>query len=106
MDEQADIESAIYAEIQANGGAIDDKTRAEITARVKARRALSAAMQTSTSPELYAPRVNSLIARGGSSAPVKMPEVEKLQNKQLDATNKTNQIAQRILNQMDNWNTI
>ena len=106
MDEQADIESAIYAEIQANGGDIDSKTRKEITARVKARRALSAAMQTSTSPELYAPRVNSLIARGGSSAPVKMPEVEKLQNKQLDATNKTNQIAQRILNQMDNWNTI
>lgn len=106
MDEQADIESAIYAEIQANGGDIDSKTRKEITARVKARRALSAAMQTSTSPELYAPRVNSLIARGGSSAPVKMPEVEKLQNKQLDATNKTNQIAQRILNQMDSWNTI
>ena len=106
MDEQADIESAIYAEIQANGGDIDSKTRKEITARVKARRALSAAMQTSTSPELYAPRVNSLIARGGSSAPVKMPEVEKLQNKQLDAQNKTNQIAQRILNQMDNWNTI
>ena len=106
MDEQADIESAIYAEIQANGGDIDSKTRKEITARVKARRALSAAMQTSTSPELYAPRVDSLIARGGSATPVKMPEVEKIQNKQLDATNKTNQIAQRILNQMDGWNTI
>lgn len=106
MDEQADIESAIYAEIQANGGDIDSKTRKEITARVKARRALSSAMQTSTSPELYAPRVDSLIARGGSATPVKMPEVEKIQNKQLNAQNKTNQIAMRILNQMDGWNTI
>ena len=105
-DEQADIEEALYSETQAQGAPLDKATRADLIARVKARRALSAAMQTSTSPELYAPRVNSLIARGGSSAPVKMPEVEKLQNKQLDAANKTNQIAQRILNQMDNWNTI
>lgn len=105
-DEEADIEEALYAETQAQGAPLDEATRADLIARVKARRALSAAMETSTSPELYAPRVNSLIARGGSSAPVKMPEVEKLQNKQLDATNKTNQIAQRILNQVDSWNTI
>lgn len=105
-DEEADIEEALYAETQAQGAPLDEATRADLIARVKARRALSAAMETSTSPELYAPRVNSLIARGGSSAPVKMPEVEKLQNKQLDATNKTNQIATRILNQMDSWNTI
>jgi hypothetical protein len=72
---------------------------------VDARRALEASMQKSTSPELYAPRVNSLIARGGSSAPVKMPEVEKLQTKQLDAQNRTNVIAQRILNSIDAWTT-
>lgn len=105
-DEEADIEEALYAETQAQGAPLDKATRADLISRVKARRALSAAMETSASPELYAPRVNSLIARGGSSAPVKMPEVEKLQNKQLDATNKTNQIAQRILNQVDSWNTI
>ena len=106
QDERADIEDAIWAETQAQGVPLDAATKAEIAARVKARRALSAAMETSTSPELYAPRVNSLIARGGSSAPVKMPKVEELQSRQLDATNKTNQIANRILNQMDGWNTI
>jgi hypothetical protein len=106
QDERADIEDAIWAETQAQGVPLDKATKADIAARVKARRALQAAMQNSTSPELYAPRVNSLIARGGSSAPVKMPKVEELQSKQLDAQNKTNQIANRILNQMDGWNTI
>lgn len=106
QDERADIEDAIYAETQAQGVPLDAATKSEIAARVKARRALQSAMQTSTSPELYAPRVNSLIARGGSSAPVKMPKVEELQSRQLDATNKTNQIANRILNQMDGWNRI
>ena len=105
----AAIEQALYDEAKARGVGVknlDEKTVSDITDMTLSRLALEKAMQTSTSPELYAPRVNSLIARGGSSAPVKMPEVEKLQNKQLDATNKTNQIAQRILNQMDNWNTI
>ena len=105
-DEQADIEDAIYAETQAQGVPLDAATKSEIAARVKARRALQSAMQTSTSPELYAPRVDALIARGGSAAPVNMPKLEGIQTKQLDAQNKTNQIANRILNQMDKWNTI
>ena len=106
---EAAIEQALYDEAKARGVGVknlDEKTVSDITDMTLSRLALEKAMQTSTSPELYAPRVDSLIARGGSATPVKMPEVEKIQNKQLDATNKTNQIAQRILNQMDGWNTI
>ena len=101
MDREADIEEALNGELGMSG--IDPNTIIEM---VDARRALEKAMQTSTSPELYAPRVDSLIARGGSATPVKMPKVEDLQSKQLNAQNKTNQIAMRILNQMDGWNTI
>lgn len=104
-DEQADIEDAIYAETQAQGRPLDKAAKRDIAERVRLRRALSEDMQTATAPELYAPRVNSLIARGGSAAPVKMPEVEKLQTKQLDAQNRTNVIAQRILNSIDAWTT-
>lgn len=109
LNEEAAIQEALYAEAKARGigvNSLDEGTRATVTDMAVARYRLQASMQASSSPELYAPRVNSLIARGGSSAPVKMPKVEELQSRQLDATNKTNQIANRILNQMDGWNTI
>lgn len=100
MDREADIEEALTGELGMSG--VDPNTIIEM---VDARRALEASMQKSTAPELYAPRVNSLIARGGSAAPVKMPEVEKLQTKQLDAQNKTILVAQQILNRVDAWTT-
>ena len=100
-DREADIEEALTGELGMSG--IDPKTIIEM---VDAKRALAQLQNAqTTSPQMYAPRVNSLIARGGSSAPVKMPEVEKLQMKQLDAQNKANQIAQRILNSLDSWTT-
>lgn len=106
--EEAAIQEALYGEAKARGigvNSLDEGTRAAFTDMAVMQYRLQSSMQKSTSPELYAPRVNSLIARGGSAAPVKMPEVEKLQTKQLDAQNRTNVIAQRILNSIDAWTT-
>lgn len=106
--EEAAIQEALYGEAKARGigvNSLDEGTRAAFTDMAVMQYRLQSSMQKSTAPELYAPRVNSLIARGGSAAPVKMPEVEKLQTKQLDAQNRTNVIAQRILNSIDAWTT-
>ena len=106
-DEQADIEDAIWSEAQAQGIPLDKATKADIAKRVKMRRALSETeMQTATSPQLYAPRVDSLIARGGSATPVKMPKVEEYQQKTLTSVDKISATANRILGKLDEWLTL
>ena len=92
-NEQAAIQEALYNEARDQGldyaEALDPALAADITQRTKARLALERLQNTAVSaPELYAPRVNSLIARGGSAAPVKMPKVEEYQAKTLSAVDK------------------
>jgi hypothetical protein len=74
--------------------------------RVKMRRALSASMEPSLAPQIFAPRVNDLIARGGSAAPVKMPKVEDLQSRTLSSVDKIGLTANRILNNINEWLTV
>lgn len=87
--EKAAIQEAIYNETKAQGQPLDKATISDITKRTKAELALSHLQNAQvTSPELYAPRVNSLIARGGSAAPMKLPKVEEYQAKTLSAVDK------------------
>lgn len=109
MNKQAAVDEALFNEANARGtsvAALDPESVKMITKNTLDRLALQEAMQTSTSAEMYAPRVNSLIARGGSAAPVKMPKVEELQTKQLSVLEKTSIIAGQILRRTEDWNTI
>jgi hypothetical protein len=109
MNKQAAVDEALFNEANARGtsvAALDPETVKTINQNTLDRLALQEAMQTSTSAEMYAPRVNSLIARGGSAAPVKMPKVEELQSKQLSVLEKTSIIASQILRNTEDWNTI
>lgn len=109
MNKQAAVDEALFNEASARGtyaALLDPETVKMITQNTLDRLALQEAMQTSTSAEMYAPRVNSLIARGGSAAPVKMPKVEELQTKQLSVLEKTSIIAGQILRRTEDWNTI
>lgn len=109
MNKQAAVDEALFNEATARGtsvAALDPESVKMITKNTLDRLALQEAMQTSTSAEMYAPRVNSLIARGGSAAPVKMPKVEELQTKQLSVLEKTSIIAGQILRRTEDWNTI
>ena len=100
---QADIEAAVRSAEQANGG---EKLSPEDYARTvniaKARYALSH-MQTGAQALDYAPRVNSLVARGGSATPVKMPKIEELQSKSLRTQESINKTASAILKKVDEW---
>lgn len=87
--EKAAIQEAIYNETKAQGQPLDKATISDITKRTKAELALTRLQNAQvTSPELYAPRVNSLIARGGSAAPMKLPKVEEYQAKTLSSVDK------------------
>ena len=105
--QQAAVEEALYNETKAQGRELDAATRKDVTARAKARYALENLRDApTTNPQMYAPRVDSLIARGGSAAPVKMPKLESLQEKQLSTQESTNRIASRILNKVEEWTKI
>lgn len=87
--DKAAIQEAIYNETKAQGRPLDKATVSDITKRTKAELALARLQNVqTTSPELYAPRVNSLIARGGSAAPMKLPKVEEYQAKTLSSVDK------------------
>lgn len=109
MNKQSAVDEALFNEANARGttvAALTPDVVKSVTDTTLQRLALQEAMQASTSAELYAPRVNSLIARGGSYAPVKMPKVEELQSKQLSVLEKTSIIANQILRNTEDWNTI
>ena len=53
----------------------------------------------------YAPRVNSLVARGGSDAPVSMPKIEDLQAQTLNNVKTIRELAARFLTAAENWGT-
>lgn len=102
---EAAVREAWLSESMAQGRELSSKEKKDIADITKARLALERA-QTVYAPMDYAPRVNSLIARGGSAAPVKMPKVEELQQKQLTTQESTNRIAAQILSKVGDWATI
>jgi hypothetical protein len=101
---EAAVQEAIYNETKAQGQPLDAATIRDITERTNMRYALQ--NLSVSSPQLYAPRVDSLIARGGSAAPVKMPKVEDLQSKTLSSVDRIQRITDRIMNKIDAWATI
>lgn len=105
---QADIEAAIYDATRTKGEKLTADEYNEVVGMAGMKRELQDLMASaqSTAPQLYAPRVDSLIARGGSAAPVKMPEVEKLQSQSVKTQEKIAQLCQRLLNSAQDWNTI
>ena len=54
----------------------------------------------------YAPRVNSLVARGGSDAPVSMPKIEDLQAQTLNNVKNIKDLATRFLDAVESWGKI
>lgn len=53
----------------------------------------------------FTPRVNSLIARGGSDAPVSMPKIEDLQSQTLTNVKTIRELAARFLTAAESWGT-
>ena len=56
-------------------------------------------------PQDFAPRVNSLVARGGSDAPVSMPKIEDLQAQTLNNVKSIKELAARFLSAAEAWGT-
>ena len=53
----------------------------------------------------FTPRVNSLIARGGSDAPVSMPKIEDLQSQTLTNVKTIRELAAKFLTAAEAWGT-
>ena len=107
QSEKAAISEAIYNESKAQGQILDEATVKDITKRTKAQLALQRLQGVQTaSPELYAPRVNSLIARGGSAAPMKLPKVEEYQAKTLNSVDKIARDMNLVKNYLSEYGLI
>lgn len=104
---QADIDAAVWEETKAKGANLTGDEYERVVEMVNARGDLESALKRSITNSLdYAPRVNSLIARGGSEAPVKMPEMERLQQRSLNEVSEIKRLAKSILDSVDDWLTI
>lgn len=104
---EADIADALRKAEDAKGSALTDDEYSSIVDMTTAKYDLNAALKRGGASNLdLAPRVNSLIARGGSEAPVKMPKVEDLQSRTLTSVDKIQQITNRILSSIDDWTTV
>lgn len=101
--QKADIEAAIREATQNKGSALTREERAQVIDMTKLKRDLNGI--SFSAPQDYTPRVNSLMARGGSEAPVKMPELETIQNKTLSTVEKIQAIVDRINSNIDDWLT-
>lgn len=105
--EEAAIRSAWYDESKAQGRPLDDTTKRQIAEMVRAQLALDNAMNTaSTAPMDYAPRVNSLIARGGSAQAVKMPSLEDIQKRTLNQLEDITKIVRYINERVGDWGKV
>jgi hypothetical protein len=106
--EQADIEAAIYDATRTKGEKLTADEYSEVIGMAGMKRELQDLMAStrSTAPQLNAPRVNDLIARGGSSAPVQMPKIENLQSQSVKTQEKIAVLCQRLLNTAQDWNTV
>lgn len=102
--QQADIENAVLDATNAKGSDLTGDEYNRIVELTKARYELNNLQ--SASPVNYAPRVNSLLARGGSEAPVKMPKVEELQSKTYSSVEQIKTIADKICGELAGFGTI
>ena len=102
---EADIEEALQRARDVKGYALTDKEKANVVEMTDARAMLDEALRgaPTTNPQMFAPRVNSLIARGGSSSPVQMRKVEELNQKAVQTQEQINRAVNRILTKMDDW---
>lgn len=104
---QADLDAAVWQATTTKGSALTEDEYARVIEMATAKYDLNAALKRGGASNLdLAPRVNSLIARGGSEAPVKMPKVEDLQSRTLTSVDKIQQITNRILSSIDDWTTV
>ena len=105
--EEAAVRSAWYDESKAQGKPLDDTTKRQIAEMTRAQLALDNAMNTaSTAPMDYAPRVNSLIARGGSAQAVKMPSLEDIQKRTLNQLEDITKIVRYINDHVGDWGKV
>lgn len=102
--QQADIENAVLNATNAKGSDLTGDEYNRIVEMTKARAELNNLQMAS--PVNFAPRVNSLLARGGSEAPVKMPKVEELQSKTYSSVEQIKTIADKICGELAGFGTI
>lgn len=105
---EADIEEALQRARGIKGDALTDREKSNIIEMTQARADLDAALRNAptTNPQIYAPRVDSLIARGGSATPVRLPKIEEINQKSLQVQENLSRTATRILSSIDKWNII
>ena len=103
---QADIDAAVWAATQVKGSVLDEDEYNRTVEMATLKHELNQALQNRPSGVDFAPRVNSLVARGGSEAPVKMPGGESLQAKSLAQQERIARIADQIFGKLDEWITI
>lgn len=105
---EADIEEALQRARGIKGDALTDREKSNIIEMTQARADLDAALRNAptTNPQMYAPRVDSLIARGGSATPVRLPKIEEINQKSLQVQETLSRTATRILDSVDRWNII
>lgn len=100
---EANIESALASAESMKGSALTDMERSQVIEMAKMKNELSGF--NFTAPLDYAPRVNSLVARGGSDAPVSMPKIEDLQAQTLNNVKNIKDLAARFLDAVESWGT-
>ena len=100
---EANIESALASAESMKGSALTDQERSQVIEMAKMKNELSGF--NFTAPLDYAPRVNSLVARGGSDAPVSMPKIEDLQAQTLNNVKNIKDLAARFLDAVESWGT-
>jgi hypothetical protein len=96
-------EEAILAAEQKNGGPLDSEQYSKAVRFANAKFRLENFQFNA--PQDFAPRVNSLVARGGSDAPVSMPKIEDLQAQTLNNVKTIKDLAVRFLSAAEDWGT-
>lgn len=103
LGSRAAREEAILAAEQKNGGPLDSEQYGKAVRFANAKFRLENFQFNA--PQDFAPRVNSLVARGGSDAPVSMPKIEDLQAQTLTNVKTIKDLAAKFLSAAEAWGT-
>ena len=103
LGSRAAREEAILAAEQKNGGPLDSEQYSKTVRFANAKFRLENFQFNA--PQDFAPRVNSLVARGGSDAPVSMPKIEDLQAQTLTNVKTIKDLAAKFLSAAEAWGT-
>ena len=101
--DQAELESMLYSATKAKGSALTDDERSQIIQLAAMKTQINGL--SGLSVQDFTPRVNSLIARGGSDAPVSMPKIEDLQAQTLTNVKTIRELAAKFLTAAEAWGT-